>query len=103
MPSWTVVISSNAQKSVRRAPRHERERLLVELDRLAADPFSGNTVASRAFRTLPAAASATGGSSSTPTWSASHRRDRRRPSDDDHLQAPPLIVSCRQDAERRSG
>jgi len=44
MPSWTVSISSSAQKSIRRAPRHERERLLAELDRLAVDPLGGNTV-----------------------------------------------------------
>ncbi|TMA38308.1 MAG: type II toxin-antitoxin system RelE/ParE family toxin [Deltaproteobacteria bacterium] len=44
MPSWTVSISSSAQKSIRRAPRHERDRLLAELDRLAVDPLGGNTV-----------------------------------------------------------
>src|SRR5437667_7588951 len=44
MLSWTVSISSSARKSIRRAPRHERERLRAELDRLAVDPLGGNTV-----------------------------------------------------------
>jgi len=44
MLSWTVSISSSAHKSIRRAPRHERERLRAELDRLAVDPLGGNTV-----------------------------------------------------------
>ena len=44
MPSWTVSISSSAQKTVLRAPRHERERLRAELDRIAHDPLAGNTV-----------------------------------------------------------
>ena len=34
MPSWTVSISSSAQKSIRRAPRHERDRLLAEYGHL---------------------------------------------------------------------
>jgi mRNA-degrading endonuclease RelE of RelBE toxin-antitoxin system len=44
MLSWTVSISASARKSIARAPRHERDRLLLELDRLATDPLSGNTV-----------------------------------------------------------
>ena len=53
MPNWTVSISSSARKVVRRAPRHERERLGAELDKLAVDPFGGDTVR---LRGLPNAA-----------------------------------------------
>src|SRR2546430_1846535 len=53
MPSWTVSISSSARKAVLRAPRNERERLRVELDRVAVDPLGGDTVR---LRGLPNAA-----------------------------------------------
>jgi mRNA-degrading endonuclease RelE of RelBE toxin-antitoxin system len=40
--SWEVRVRKPAQKSVRRAPRHERERLQRAIYQMARDPFTGN-------------------------------------------------------------
>jgi mRNA interferase RelE/StbE len=39
---WEVRIRKDASKGVRRAPKHERERLLTALQGMASDPFGGD-------------------------------------------------------------
>jgi mRNA-degrading endonuclease RelE of RelBE toxin-antitoxin system len=42
--SWEVRVRSSAEKNLRRAPRHERERLLKALEEMSQDPFAGDIV-----------------------------------------------------------
>ena len=41
---WKLLVADRAQKTVARAPRHERERLRAEVNALALDPFGSNTL-----------------------------------------------------------
>jgi mRNA-degrading endonuclease RelE of RelBE toxin-antitoxin system len=41
-PPWEVRVRKSAVKAVRRAPRHERERLLRALEAMASDAFGGD-------------------------------------------------------------
>jgi mRNA interferase RelE/StbE len=42
--SWELRVKKPAHKSVRRAPRPERERLARALEEMARDPFAGDVV-----------------------------------------------------------
>jgi hypothetical protein len=42
--SWEVRVRKSAQKNLRRAPRHERERLIRALEEMSRDPFVGDIV-----------------------------------------------------------
>jgi mRNA-degrading endonuclease RelE of RelBE toxin-antitoxin system len=39
---WEVRVRKDASKRVRRAPRHERDRLLRAVEETASDPFGGD-------------------------------------------------------------
>ena len=42
--TWTVVIERAADKALARFPAHDRKRILLALDALAADPFAARNV-----------------------------------------------------------
>ena len=43
-PLWEIRVAKAAQKSVRRAPRPERERLVRALEEMTHNPFTGDIV-----------------------------------------------------------
>ncbi len=41
-PTWQLILRKSAHKTIARAPRPERERLLAALEAMTSDPFAGD-------------------------------------------------------------
>ena len=42
--NWRISITEGARKSIKRLPRHDRERVEREIDEMEKDPFRGDVV-----------------------------------------------------------